>query len=133
MTIFGDIFLGAHSGWLLSFWIWMQRRKLSLKLHMNIVQNLLLNYTFFFAPNNMQSFLILFNLVLHTSFFVKFFSCYLFVNTILQLKKGIFSISPVRVPFVGSAKYLIYIYIYIYIYIFDIYIYVSTCLFQKNI
>ena len=41
-SVFWDIILGAHSGWPLSIWAWKRRCKLSLKLHMNSVQNLLL-------------------------------------------------------------------------------------------
>ena len=94
--------------------------KLSLKLHMNIVQKLL--------PTTISSLFIrtfkvsssFFNLLLNTLFFLNFFSCYLFVHILFIVEKMVSLVyhfrvlsSSITLSFTISGNIYIYICIYI--------------------
>ena len=123
MIIFRGYFLGAHSGWPVSFWAWMRRCKFFLKLKTNIVQNILLTTlsSLLIITCKVCSSFLTWSLILHLLWVSSV--CTYFSYHFYSWKKGLFSISPLGMTFVGSAKYLTFIYIYIYIYIYiNIYI-----------
>ena len=87
--------------------------KLSLKLHMNIVQNLLLTTisSLFIRTFKVSSYF--FNLLLNTLFFLNFFSCYLFVHILFIVEKMVSLVYHFRV-LSSSITLCFTIYIYIY-------------------
>ena len=93
----------------------LMRVKLSLKWHMNIVQNLLsiaLPSLFIITFKVSSSF---FNLALNTLFFASFFTCYLFVQSLSTVqKKDLFSISLI------TSQTAIYLYHTFFVYFCNI-------------